>query len=604
MRVLTVTVGHLELARAHLRKPFVTVGRSPSCDVLLRAPGIQAIHFLIEWIGSGEFDPDQGMWSITNISKNSEEGQEEGGETGEGLVFSQHPVKIGGFTFACIFDRLESGNAIGGGIVQGMKSSSIAKSEILELIQVRTDSGAIEEVRHVPVRYKKKKERLLAGVKQFKIEWNGGKKESSSLLRVILEEMPDAEIFNRGQRLQFQLACDVRLHDILRIRWRNRDFYIRLVDQVKSPPVPRDLFGDALLRKLLLSVALLGAFLMLLLRLFPSQESIAPKNPPRVARVEIAKPIEEPQVKETPKPEVIPQPLETPKVVETAKPVAIAKPNSLSMERPIKVTEKAHSAITASGKKEGKATAPRFNSNQSEVKPGLSSAAKVTDVNSVGILATLNKMGPKGKGVRADLITNDASVTESISGAGASKVVVRNPPAGTLGSGTGGSPEGTGSELGSASTTLAGAGKYDAGAAGAVAVKGGASGYHIGTGGSGNGSSGTATLGSLSGGDFTVEGGGLDRESVKRIISSHRGEIRTCYERALLTQNNLDGRIVYDWRIGSDGVVVSVQMTKTTVASTNLSTCVQDVIQQMVFPPASNGKSTRVIYPFVFQGRK
>src|SRR4051794_39917449 len=96
MKLVTISRGKLELARVHLSNPVITIGRSPTCDVILRAPGVQPMHFLIEWIGAGEFDPTQDTWSVADISQPMKLGED---SSGEGAILSEDSVTVAGFIF-------------------------------------------------------------------------------------------------------------------------------------------------------------------------------------------------------------------------------------------------------------------------------------------------------------------------------------------------------------------------------------------------------------------------------------------------------------------------------------------------------------------------
>ncbi|MCM2324801.1 MAG: AgmX/PglI C-terminal domain-containing protein [Oligoflexia bacterium] len=592
MKTLTVSRSKLEIIRAHLRKPLITVGRSPTCDVVLRAPGIKPIHFLIEWIGSGAFDSSQGAWSIVDIGGKAS-------DSAEGIVLSDEPVQFGDLLFACVEDKLASKEVIGGRILENIEAqqtmAASGSSDVLEVVQVRVDSGAIEEVAHVPMRELRTTRRRWNPDKtpEFKVEWSG-EGGAESLIRVVLDEMPGAELLVRGQKITASRSLPLKATDILQVRWHGLDFYLRFVDEVKAPPILRDVVGDPLLKRLLMGISLMALFFLAAVYVLPAPEPTEEKPPQRIATVEVAAPkVETPPP--PPPPAAEPEP---PKAQEPPKPEPVKAPPLANVAKAVK--------------KPGRAAAPRFETAPSKrPKAGLNSPAPPTpkNVNAVGILGLLNSAPAKGKGVRADKIINDGIVTEAVSSSTTeAKIVLRNPPSGTLGTGDGGSPRGTGkgADLSTASTTLAGAGRYDPSSVGPVAARGGKSGYSIGSGftdggaglGSGN------AIGSMDGADFNVEGGGLDRETVRRVIASYRGQIRTCYERALLSDAHLAGRIVYHWRISAEGRVVSSEIMKSTVESDPLKACVLEVIRKMGFPRATNGKATRVIYPFVFQGKR
>jgi hypothetical protein len=151
---------------------------------------------------------------------------------------------------------------------------------------------------------------------------------------------------------------------------------------------------------------------------------------------------------------------------------------------------------------------------------------------------------------------------------------------------------------------LSGSKDFDAAATGPIAKVGGKSGYGVGSalGGEGKGAGSGFEFGSLDVGGMKVSGG-LDRETVRRVIASYRNQIRTCYEKALLSRAKLQGRILYTWNITAAGPVSTAEITKSTVGSPTLESCVLEVIKGMNFPVAGNGNPTTVIYPFEFQSR-
>jgi TonB family protein len=186
-------------------------------------------------------------------------------------------------------------------------------------------------------------------------------------------------------------------------------------------------------------------------------------------------------------------------------------------------------------------------------------------------------------------------------------VIVANPPSGVLGKKTSGAPNGvTRDNLVSASTTLTGTKTVSPNSASLIARSGGIGNAKLG-GGDGEGtaidSNGDSNRIGESANDFSVDGG-LDRDTVRRIIQSYRSQVRACYDRALVSSPNLQGRVVYRWKILSDGRVDDTSIQKATLDSANLKSCVLEVIQRMQFPKSTRGLSTTVIYPFVFQGLK
>lgn len=585
MKVLTLSRSKLELGQSQLRKPLIVVGRSPTCDVVLRAPGIRPIHYLIEWIGSGKFDPSKGTWSIVDVSANA--------EAGEGEILGPDGILLGDIMFRVIDSKIESRDVIGGQIVEGLGRGRVREPEILEFVQVRTDSGAIEEVQHIALSNKPKIEPISHEFKTFKVEHPGVKTEH--LLKVLADELPGATFLLSGKKIDPKGSIPLRPMDFLQVNWNGRDFYLRFVEEVDCPPIPRDFWGDPLLKRL----AILGlAFIIGLtsyivyLNYFKEEEEKVPELP-RVARIEIpATPPPPPPAPETP-------------TVDASKETKTVTPKQA-------VEKKAQAEnITPVPQKEApaKAAAPKMvKAPEKAPRAGLNTEAPTTDVNQVGLLGALNKTPKRGEGVKADQLLNQGLIKESATAQDNSKIVLRNPPAGVIGSGDGGSPQGRGNtNLGAASTTLSGIKKGDPSSQGLIARKGGESGFNMGSGSSGmgkgiGGSEGSG-IGGLEGSDFSVAGGGLDRETVRRVILSYRSQVRTCYERALISNPTLQGRVVYQWKITPVGSVVTAQVIRGTIESSNLKTCVLEVIQKMQFPKAPNGMPTTVIYPFIFQGK-
>ena len=574
MRILSLSLNRLELAHFQLRKPLIVIGRAPTCDVVLRAPGIKPIHFIVEWIGNGKFDPSvtSGMWSIVDVSTNA--------EAGEGLVLGDQAIVVDDISFLLVESKLESSEVIGGRIVDSLTAGNTDAPDLLEFVQVRNDSGAIEEVRHVLVPKKKKSESLSKEFKEFKIERNA--MPTDALLNVMLQELPGAEVFLAGRKVDPKNYVGLGANDFLQVKWNGRNFYLRFVEEVKSPPIPRDFWGDPLLKWLTVGAAALF-LLFFLFRGDPSKTLPEVTPPVRVARIEVAPP-PPPPIKE---PEVKPQIEET----KTEKPEAVIEKKKVETTPAKSGAAKVVSAPTA------------------KPKAGLNIKAPVTNVNRIGILGALNKNVSKGAGIRADQVINNGIVTEAATGSNDAKIVITNPPAGVIGTGNrGGAPSGKNNpSLGSASTTLAGVKNAAPDSKSLIAKSGGVGNSGLGANSNGIGavSEGTGSSAKIGegAGDFAVSGG-LDRDTVRRIIQSYRAQVRACYDRALVSSPNLQGRISYSWKILSDGGVVDAKVAKTTVESPNLKACVLEVIQQMQFPKSSRGMSTTVIYPFVFQGMK
>lgn len=94
---------------------------------------------------------------------------------------------------------------------------------------------------------------------------------------------------------------------------------------------------------------------------------------------------------------------------------------------------------------------------------------------------------------------------------------------------------------------------------------------------------------------------GLTRKVVMAVVQKHLGEIQQCYERSLLSNPNLAGRMEYEWLINPNGIVSDVRVTQTDMGQADqLKGCVFKVFAKMKFPKAQNGQNTepKIGFPF------
>jgi outer membrane biosynthesis protein TonB len=93
--------------------------------------------------------------------------------------------------------------------------------------------------------------------------------------------------------------------------------------------------------------------------------------------------------------------------------------------------------------------------------------------------------------------------------------------------------------------------------------------------------------------------GGMSREMVKRVIDRHLEEITVCYETALMSNPNILGRMVFEWKIMMNGRVGSVRIVASSVNSHEIHNCIKTAIKSWQFPKPV-GSEVVVSYPFVF----
>lgn len=93
--------------------------------------------------------------------------------------------------------------------------------------------------------------------------------------------------------------------------------------------------------------------------------------------------------------------------------------------------------------------------------------------------------------------------------------------------------------------------------------------------------------------------GTIDKEAVAKAINAHLGEVSSCYERALLKEPGLAGKIVLEWQITTSGSVGFAKTKSSTMKSSAVEQCILSSLKTWRFPPAK-GAGVVITYPFMF----
>ena len=94
---------------------------------------------------------------------------------------------------------------------------------------------------------------------------------------------------------------------------------------------------------------------------------------------------------------------------------------------------------------------------------------------------------------------------------------------------------------------------------------------------------------------------GLNQGQVMEVVKKNISYIQRCYERALLKESNISGRVEYEWFISPQGGVKWAKVKSSDVKNgSDLNTCVVNVIKKMKFPVAKNGETTQPSIGFPF----
>jgi len=101
--------------------------------------------------------------------------------------------------------------------------------------------------------------------------------------------------------------------------------------------------------------------------------------------------------------------------------------------------------------------------------------------------------------------------------------------------------------------------------------------------------------------DKKIKSGTIDKSVIDAYVQRNLAKIRWCYEKELIKNRNLGGRIVFNFIIGEDGSVPVAKVSRTTMNNENVERCVADQIKKIKFPSPKGGGIVIVNYPFVFK---
>ncbi|HVJ65924.1 MAG TPA: FHA domain-containing protein, partial [Bdellovibrionota bacterium] len=305
MKVLKIHKNGRQIETLVLHRPTHLIGRSPHCDLVLRAKDVLSIHFIAEWLGTGDFDPEVGEWTLFSTKSTGEKNHEAYNK--RGVVLGSKMSSLDGFEFSLDADSLNQAPEIGGHYKRGLteahnRGASDPSQELcLEVSQVHAATGSIESVQHFSYESKyASKFRPLSEMPQVSIKW----KAFRAAHDFDFSSLKDSEIFFGNdplpppQRQKLSLAP----YQIVIAKLNNKDVYFRLVTKSKPVPIQKVFFEDRTMRKLFLAlfIPLLVIFSALFL-IEPFEKEPEPeKTPSRVVRIEAPPPAPTPVAAEMP----------------------------------------------------------------------------------------------------------------------------------------------------------------------------------------------------------------------------------------------------------------------------------------------------------------
>jgi hypothetical protein len=608
MKTVIISRNDKELVRVPLNRQSLLAGRSPSCDAVVRYKGVKPVQFMIEHVSENlseeptEADFESGFWTLIDISEaNTKEAEKRNASSGAGIVLDSNRQSFNGFDFKITTDALQETDLKKGVLSRSIDHSVVATAKeknVIEVVYFRKDIDIVTNISHLNRKKTSKKIKLFPQqLPDFIFEW-----ENSSDVKASIKTSKDhenIEVFSRGERITDDFkqskTISIKNDDFIHIETESDDFYLRLVPEVDVGLEKFSWFNDFLIRITMGILAAITVFVFLIRNFTVPPEK--PPEPPRLIKIELPAP--PPALVEEPKPPAEELKLNQPElVVEKKEP---AKKTDIAVEKVVK--------------KEPVKAAENTVVMKPKEKPnlGVNNNSKPKDVNTMGLLAKLkNGQTATKQKVSADTILNQGVVSETLSGE-TGKVVIKKAPLGIIGKQKEPiNPNG----LAEASTTLSGAFTSDPKAGASLSVAGASDRFSTGTqlsglkgnGGGGAGqTSGSGTAPSGSGfdrADAIQAVGGLDKDAIRKALRENRRAITNCYETALLTKKQLDGRMTFRWVISLEGNVSSIKLQNSELAMPNFEICVETVIKKIIFPQSPNKMTTTVIYPFAFQGKK
>ena len=94
--------------------------------------------------------------------------------------------------------------------------------------------------------------------------------------------------------------------------------------------------------------------------------------------------------------------------------------------------------------------------------------------------------------------------------------------------------------------------------------------------------------------------GALDKDVVQRVVKNHQRDIQKCYERELIKNPSLAGKVMVAFTVSPTGDVVSARAQGGTLDSPKVSECIVGKVGTWIFPEPSDGEEVQISYPFVF----
>lgn len=94
--------------------------------------------------------------------------------------------------------------------------------------------------------------------------------------------------------------------------------------------------------------------------------------------------------------------------------------------------------------------------------------------------------------------------------------------------------------------------------------------------------------------------GVLDKEEIRQVIRSHIAEVKDCYELQLVSNPELQGRMLVRFTISASGAVSAANVQSSTFNDPIVEQCILESVRTWIFPRPQGG-IVIVTYPFVLK---
>ena len=94
--------------------------------------------------------------------------------------------------------------------------------------------------------------------------------------------------------------------------------------------------------------------------------------------------------------------------------------------------------------------------------------------------------------------------------------------------------------------------------------------------------------------------GSLSKDIIRRVVQKNQAQIRYCYVKELQRSPGLYGKVATYFVIDASGLVISAEVTQSTMKNREVERCITSKIRTWRFPKPKGGGIVEVKYPFVF----